>query len=174
MIKKILVGLAALVVVVALVGMLLPRNVRIQRTITIDRPAASIYGIVNSLRQFPNWSPWQHLDPAMTQTFEGPAEGVGAKMTWSGNDKVGSGTQVITGSVPGKLVTFDVDFAKEGISKAAIELTPSATGTRVTWTLDTDMGAGPIGRYFGLMMDRMIGKDYEAGLAKLKSVAEKP
>ena len=110
----------------------------------------------------------------MKQSFDGPPDGVGAKMTWSGNDKVGSGTQVITGSVPDKLVSFDVDFGKMGVSKAQISFEPAASGTRVTWSFDADMGAGPIGRYFGLMMDGMIGKDYAAGLAKLKAIAEKP
>jgi hypothetical protein len=172
MIRKILLGVALIAVVLVLVGFLLPRNAHVERSTRIDRPAASIYSIVNSMRQFPKWSPWQDLDPNMKQQFDGPADGVGARMSWSGNDKVGSGTQVITGSTPDKLVNFDVDFGKMGVAKAAIRLVPDGNATDVTWTLDVDMGAGPIGRYFGMMMDRMVGKDYATGLAKLKRLSE--
>jgi len=172
MIKKILLGLGLVAVIILLAGYLLPRNAHIERSIRIDRPAASVFAIVNSMRQFPKWSPWQDLDPNMKQKFDGPAEGVGAKMSWSGNDKVGSGTQIITGSAPDQRVNFDVDFGKMGVAKAAISLIPAGNSTDVTWTLDADMGAGPIGRYFGLMMDRMVGKDYATGLARLKRLSE--
>jgi uncharacterized protein YndB with AHSA1/START domain len=172
MIKKILLGLILIAVVLTLVGFLLPRGAHVERTIKIDRPPAQIFAIVNSMHRFADWSPWQHLDPNMKQSFDGPAEGVGAKMSWSGNDKVGSGTQTITASTPDKLVNFDVDFGKQGLAKASIKLVPDGSATNVTWTLDADMGPGPFGRYFGLMMDRMVGKDYESGLAALKRLSE--
>jgi effector-binding domain-containing protein len=108
----------------------------------------------------------------MRQTTEGARDGVGAKLHWSGNDKVGSGTQLITASTPDRSVASDIDFGKMGVAKSTILLDPQDSSTRVTWTLDVDVGASPIGRYFGLMMDRMIGKDYERGLSKLKALVE--
>jgi effector-binding domain-containing protein len=150
----------------------LPRNIRVERSVSIARPASLIYATVNSFQLFPKWSPWQSLDPNMRQTTEGAREGVGAKLVWSGNDKVGSGTQVITASTPNRSIASDIDFGKMGVAKSNIVLVPQESSTRVTWTLDVDMGAGPIGRYFGLLMDGMIGKDYEKGLSKLKTLVE--
>ncbi|MGB6353093.1 MAG: SRPBCC family protein [Steroidobacteraceae bacterium] len=172
MLKKILISLVALLVVLAVVGLLLPRNIRVERSVSIARPASLIYATVDSFQLFPLWSPWQSLDPNMHQSTQGARDGVGAKLIWSGNDKVGSGTQLITASVPNRSVASDIDFGKMGVAKSTILLNPQGSSTEVTWTLDVDMGASPIGHYFGLMMDRMIGKDYEKGLSKLKTLVE--
>jgi effector-binding domain-containing protein len=187
MLKKILVSLVALLVLLAVVGLLLPRNIRVQRSVSIARPASLIYATVDSFQLFPLWSPWQSLDPNMHQSTQGARDGVGAKLVWSGNDKVGSGTQLITASVPNRSVASDIDFGKMGVAKSTILLNPQGannqganpqgsnsegSSTEVTWILDVDMGASPIGHYFGLMMDRMIGRDYEKGLSKLKTLAE--
>jgi effector-binding domain-containing protein len=171
MLKRILVGLVAVLLVLAVIGLLLPRGIRVERSVVIARPASLVYATVNSFQLFPQWSPWQALDPNMRQSTEGPRDGVGAKLVWSGNDKVGSGSQVITASTPDQSVASDLDFGR-GVAKSVILLVPQGSSTRVTWRLDVDMGASPIGHYFGLMMDRMIGKDYEAGLSKLKTLLE--
>lgn len=170
--KRLLVIVVCVLVVLAVIGLLLPRNTRVSRSITIARPASLVYATVNSFQLFPKWSPWQDLDPNVHQTMEGPRDGVGAKLVWTGNDKVGSGTQVITASTPNESVASDLDFGKMGVAKAALLLAPAGSSTRVTWTLVIDMGASPISHYFGLMMDRMIGKDYETGLNKLKTLIE--
>ena len=172
MLKRILVIVVIVVAVLAVVGFLLPRNTRVSRSITIDRPPSMVFATVNSFQLFPKWSPWQDLDPNMHQTAEGAREGVGAKLVWSGNDKVGSGTQLITASTANESVASDIDFGKMGVAKSTLLLAPAGSATRVTWTLDIDMGASPIAHYFGLMMDRMIGKDYETGLSKLKTLVE--
>ncbi len=172
MLKKILIFLVAVLILVAVVGLLLPRNIRVERSVNIERPASLIYATVNSFQLFYKWSPWQSLDPNMRQITEGARDGVGAKLIWSGNDKVGSGTQLITASTPDRSVASDIDFGKMGVAKSTILLDPQNSSTRVTWTLDVDMGASPIGHYFGLMMDHMIGKDYERGLSKLKALVE--
>ena len=172
MLKKILIFLVAVLILVAGVGILLPRNIRVERSVDIERPASLIYATVNSFQLFYKWSPWQSLDPNMRQITEGARDGVGAKLVWSGNDKVGSGTQLITASTPDRSVASDIDFGKMGVAKSTILLDPQNSSTKVTWTLDVDMGASPIGHYFGLMMDHMIGKDYERGLSKLKALVE--
>jgi len=131
-----------------------------------------VYATVNSFVLFPKWSPWQDLDPNMTQTTEGPRDGVGAKLVWKGNDKVGSGTQVITASTADKSVASDLDFGDMGAAKSSMTLSPDGNMTRVTWTVDVDMGANPIGHYVGLTMDGMLGKDFASGLSKLKTLVE--
>jgi hypothetical protein len=170
--KKIVIAVAGILVVLVVIGFILPRRAHVERSINIARPASLVFATVNSFQRFPEWSPWQDLDPQMKQTTEGPREGVGAKLVWSGNDKVGSGTQTITSSIPGKSVASDVDFGSMGIAKSVLILAPEGSVTHVTWTLDMDMGRSPIAHYFGLMMDRMIGKDYATGLAKLKRLVE--
>jgi effector-binding domain-containing protein len=172
MIKKILASLVVILVAAAGVGLLLPRHARVERVIVINRPASLIFATVNSFQQFPKWSPWQDLDPNMHQTREGPRDGVGAKLVWSGNDKVGSGTQLITDSTPDRSVASDLDFGSMGVAKSLLSLTPDGPATRVAWTLDIDMGANPIGRYMGLTMDRMIGPDFARGLSNLKKLLE--
>jgi uncharacterized membrane protein len=172
MLKKIIIGSVGIIAVLAVVGLLLPRQSHIERSITIDRPASRVFGVINSFKLFPRWSPWQHLDPNMKQTVEGPAEGVGATLKWSGNDKVGTGTQVITASTPNESVASDLSFGNMGTSKSVMHLSSDGKSTTVRWTLESDMGAGPVGRYFGLMMDSMVGKDFDAGLKNLKALLE--
>jgi effector-binding domain-containing protein len=172
MIRKILVGLVVVLVVLAVVGLILPRHVEVKRSVIINRPASLVYATVNSFALFPKWSPWQDLDPNMTQTTEGPRDGVGAKLIWKGNDKVGSGTQVITASTTDKSVASDLDFGDMGAAKSLMTLAPDGNATRVTWTVDVDMGANPIGHYIGLTMDGMLGKDFASGLNKLKTLVE--
>lgn len=172
MIKRIFIGLIALLVVLAVIGLLLPRHVQVKRFVTINRPASLVYATVNSFVLFPKWSPWQDLDPNMSQTTEGPRDGVGAKLVWKGNDKVGSGTQLITASTADQLVASDLDFGDMGVAKSLVTLTPDGNMTRATWTVDVDMGANPIGHYVGLTMDGMLGKDFAAGLSKLKNLVE--
>ena len=172
MIRKILIGLIAVVVVLAVVGLILPRHVQVKRSVAIDRPASLVYATVNSFVLFAKWSPWQDLDPQMSQTTQGPRDGVGAKLIWKGNDKVGSGTQTITASSANQSIASDLDFGDMGVAKSLVTLTPDGKSTTVTWTVDVDMGANPIGHYFGLTMDGMLGKDFATGLSKLKALVE--
>jgi effector-binding domain-containing protein len=108
----------------------------------------------------------------MHQGTEGPRDGVGAKLVWSGNDKVGSGSQTITAFVLNQSVDSDLDFGKMGVAKSRIVLTPDGNTTKATWTLVTDMGPNPVAHYFGLAMDHMIGPDFARGLGKLKTLLE--
>jgi effector-binding domain-containing protein len=172
MLKKILTVLIVVVVLIAVIGFLLPRHAVVKRSVTINRPASLVYATVNSFVLFPKWSPWQDLDPNMHQSTEGPRDGVGAKLVWKGNDKVGSGTQVITDSVPDQSMASDLDFGDMGTAKSLVTLTPDGSMTRATWAVDMDMGANPIGHYIGLTMDGMMGKDFASGLGKLKVLVE--
>ena len=172
MLKKILIALVAILVIAIVVGLLLPRQVKVQRSVVIDRPPSLIFATINSFQLFPRWSPWQDLDPNMHQTMEGPRDGVGAKLVWTGNDKVGNGTQIITAAAPDQSVATDLDFGSMGTAKSVMSLEPQGASTKVIWSVVVDMGANPVGHYFGLMMDGMMGKDFDTGLGKLKSLLE--
>ena len=173
MMRKIVGGLV--VAIIALVGAayMLPQIVHVERTTVIDRPAASIFPYLNSLHRANEWSPWTELDPNLKLSFAGPDEGIGAKMSWVGNKSVGSGSEVITQSIANRKVAVDLDFGDQGRAKAALTLTTIEHGTKVVWSVDIDVGNNPIGRYMGLSLDKMIGADYERGLARLKTLVEK-
>jgi effector-binding domain-containing protein len=171
--KRIVLFVVVLVVLLAGIGMLLPRTVHVERATSIGAPPATVFALVNGYRLFNKWSPWYALDPEAQYTFEGPDFGAGAKMAWaSAKRDVGSGSQTIVDSRPHEMVRTEFAFGDQWIVTAQFTLAPEGDGTKVTWGLDADMGAGPIGRWFGLMMDRKVGKDYESGLAALKTLAE--
>ena len=173
LLKKI--GVAIVIAVVALVGVayLLPRTVRVERSIVIDAPRATVFALVNGFRLFNKWSPWAPLDPEARYTYEGPDSGAGAKMAWSGDPKkVGSGSQEIVESRPPEMVRTQLDFGDQGTATALFTLAGEGSGTKVTWGFDSDLGMNPMSRYFGLMMDRILGPLYEKGLASLKTLAE--
>jgi effector-binding domain-containing protein len=122
---------------------------------------------------FNKWSPWSLRDPAAKYTWDGPEFGVGAKFSWASEKQdVGSGSQEIVESRTPEAVKVRLDFGEHGIAWSSWALAPEAGGTQTTWSCDIDMGAGPVGRYFGLMMDKWIGTDYAKGLENLKAFAE--
>lgn len=174
---KLLKILVAVLLVLAvgffLVAYLLPDRVRIERQISIDRPAGQVFAVVNDLRRFNDWSPWFDLDPEATYRHEGAEHGAGAKLHWSGNEQAGSGTLSIIGSEAPRRVATEINF--EGFpvpAQAELLIEPEGvSSSRVTWTFDTAL-QGPLARWFGLLMPRYIGADYEKGLARLKSVVE--
>ena len=172
--KKLLLAVVLLAAVLGGIGMLLPRKVHVERRVTIGAPQATVFALVDGFRPFAKWSPWQQLDPNMKVTLEGPDFGVGAKQSWTGDPKtVGTGTQEVVEVKAPELVVYKLDFAGQGPADARMTLSQAeAGGTQVVWGIDCDMGAGPVGRWFGLMMDKMIGKDFEKGLSNLKGVAE--
>jgi len=171
MLKKILIGLIALVVILVVVGLFLPSQVHLERSTTIDAPQSTVFTLVNGMQAFHTWSPWHEKEPDAEVEFSGPEQGVGSKMSWNGK-KVGTGTQEITASTPYSRVENHLDFGDQGTAEAYFELKDSDQGTRVVWGFDTEFGYDLAGRYFGLLFDRMIGPDYEKGLANLKARAE--
>lgn len=175
---RVLKWLGGITLVLALVfvagGFLLPREIHVERSVGISAPAAEVFPHVNSLKAGAEWSPWLDRDPNVALTYTGPDAGVGAKLEWaSEHPQVGNGSQEIVVSETDKAVETALDFGEMGLAKAAFLLEENAGVTTVTWSLDSDMGAGPVGRWMGLMMDSWVGGDYETGLANLKSLVEK-
>ncbi len=166
-------GILILLGVLLVAGsLLLPARTHVERSITIQRPPAEVFATLNSFRRFNEWSPWFAADPQARYAYEGPAEGVGAGMRWSGNQAVGTGSQRIIESQPPARVVVALDFGGHP-SVATYTLRAEGAGaTRVTWAFDTEHGYNPMSRWFGLLFDRMIGPDYERGLASLKTLLE--
>jgi len=171
--KRLLILLLGLAVIFVIVGFFLPKQVNVERSISIDAPPHVVYGLVDNFERFNEWSPWAKMDPDTKYTYSGPESGVGAKLSWeSDNPNVGSGYQEIIEAIPDELVKNHLDFGENGKGNAAFLLKPEGEGTHVTWAFETDFGQNLIGRYFGLFMDKMLGPHYEEGLASLKKLAE--
>jgi uncharacterized protein YndB with AHSA1/START domain len=172
--KKILAGV--LVVIVAFLGFVAtrPDSFRVERSIVVQAPPEVLFSIVNDFRNGAKWSPWEKLDPNMKKTFSGPQTGVGSVYEWEGNDEVGKGRQEITLVEPPNKVVSSLHFIKpfEAHNEAEFLFVKEGEGTRVTWAIS---GPSPfISKLFGVFMDmdKMIGKDFEKGLADLKKLAE--
>lgn len=169
---RILIGLVVLAVLFAAAGFLLPREVSISRSVKIEATPDKVFPHVNNLKSFTAWSPWQAMDPAMAQTFDGPEEGVGAKMTWA-SKVVGDGTQEIVASTLNERVENSLTFSGMSPSTAVFSLEEAGGATMVYWDLKSDMGMNPVARWVGfLMMDGWVGGDFEKGLASLKAKVE--
>jgi uncharacterized protein YndB with AHSA1/START domain len=174
MLAKIIIALVVLLIVFAVVVALRPAEFRIARSTVIAAPAAIVFAQVNDFHAWPEFSPWAKLDPAMTTTYAGPAAGVGAAYAWAGNPKVGEGQMTITESRPNELVRIRLEFLKPFKATNTAEFTFKAEGgqTAVTWSMS---GVNSfMFKAAGLFMnvDKMVGDDFEKGLANLKAVAE--
>jgi uncharacterized protein YndB with AHSA1/START domain len=173
MFKRLLLGLAALAVLLLAAGLFLPRSAHVERSMVTSASPERVFALVDGFARFNEWSPWAELDPATVYEYSGPASGVGARMQWSSKDpSVGSGSQEVIAVEPGRSVTNRLDFGPQGLATARIDVRPEGSGSRVTWSMDSSFDDDYLGRYFGLFFDRMIGPDYEKGLAKLKALAE--
>ena len=151
----------------------LPREVSVARSVEIDAPPSEVFPHVNSLKAGANWSPWLERDPDVQLTYSGPDEGVGAKLEWaSEHPQVGNGVQEIIASETDKQVSAALDFGPMGTAVANFDLVETGGKTDLTWGFTTDLGMNPMARWMGLMMDRWVGRDYEAGLSNLKALVE--
>lgn len=174
MLKKIGIGLGVVLLALLVAIATRPDTFRVERTATIAAPADVVFGYVNDFHQWNQWSPFENLDPNMKKTFTGTPSGVGAVYSWAGNSKAGEGRMAIKESAPNQRVVIDLQFLKpiKTTNVAEFSFKPAAEGVRVTWAMYGDNNI--IGKAFSLVasMDKMVGKDFEQGLAKLKTVAE--
>jgi len=171
---KWILGIVAVLVVVFLAGSLLidPRY-RVERSTVVNAPPAKIYPLIAAPKEWVRWTVWNEREPGMKTTFSGPPSGQGAKWEWEGKD--GKGNMEFTAAEPDKSITYRLGFVEMNMfSTGALTLTPQGNNTRVSWTNEGDMGRNPMMRWFAPFMDKMMGPDFEGGLAKLKALAEKP
>jgi uncharacterized protein YndB with AHSA1/START domain len=173
--------IAIVVVLILIIATLLgyaatrPKTFKVQRSTTIQAPAEKVFTLINDFHNWPLWSPWEKLDPAMKKTISGAPTGKGAIYEWEGNSKAGKGRMEIVDSNAPSRMDIKLDFEKPFRSNNRTEflLAPQGSATQVTWTM-----TGPSAFMMRLMgifmnMDNMIGKDFDAGLAGIKALAEK-
>ena len=171
--KVLVLGLIGLVLALAVIGLALPRNVHIERSTVIAAKPATVFNYLNGWKNFNDWSPWAELDPNTKYSSEGPATGVGAKQSWFSDDpNVGNGSQEITAVETNKAITIKLMLPDMEPSVVTQTLIPEGEGTKVIWAMDADMGVSPLNRWFGLLLEKFIGPDYEKGLAKMKPLIE--
>ena len=174
MFKKVLIALVVLIAGFAVVVAMQPSDFKVERTATIDAPAAKVFPHVNDLHKWDAWSPWAKLDPKAKVAFEGPEAGKDAAMSWAGNSAVGAGQMTIVESRPDDLVSLKVDFTEpmEGTSTSEFAFKPGGQSTSVTWTMASRHDF--IGKAMCLIMNgkKMIGDEMDKGLTQLKAVAE--
>ena len=167
--------LAIAIAVVLILAATKPDTFRVQRAITVRAPAEKVFPLINDFHQWGSWSPYENKDPAMKRSYSGPISGKGAVYGWEGNKNVGSGRmEILEASAPSKVV-IKLDFFApfEGHNTAEFTMLPQGDATHLTWLMH-----GPAPFMSRLMqvfmnMDRMIGKDFETGLANLKKATEK-
>ncbi|MEO8427589.1 MAG: SRPBCC family protein [Verrucomicrobiota bacterium] len=174
MLKIILIALPVIVVVFLIIVALRPSEFRVTRAARVSAPPAAVFAHVNDLHKWEAWSPWAKMDPAAKSTFAGSPAGPGASMAWAGNNKVGEGSMTITESRPNELIRFRLDFLKPFKASNTAEFTfkPEGKQTAVTWSVTGRNNF--MFKAVGLFMncDKMLGGQFEQGLANLKSVTE--
>lgn len=174
MLKIILGTLAVIIVGFVVVVALQPAEFRVARSATMSAPAAAVFAQVNDLHKWEAWSPWAKRDPAMKQTYDGAPAGVGAISAWAGNREVGEGRMTITESRPGELIRFRLEFFKPFTATNTAEFAFKSEGnqTTVTWSMagNNNFMAKAVGLFMN--MDRLVGGDFEKGLAAMKALVE--
>ncbi len=174
MLKKILLGVGALVLVLLAVVANRPDTYHVERSTTINAPAEAVFAVVGDLKNWPSWSPWEKRDPGMRKTFSTDTTAPGATLEWQGNKDVGKGKMTIVGSNPPSLIQLQLEFLEPFAStaRATYEMKPAGAGVNFTWSMDGENNF--VGKAFSMFMDmdKMIGGDFEQGLANLKRVVE--
>lgn len=175
MLKIVLIAIAVIVVVFLAVVAMQPSDFRVVRSATIAAPAPAVFAQVNELRKWEAWSPWAKKDPQMKQTYEGAPAGTGAITAWAGNHEVGEGRMTIVESRPGELIRFKLEFFKPftATNTAEFAFRPEGNQTVVTWSMSGQKNLIAKALHLFMDVDKMIGGDFEAGLANLKTVTEK-
>ncbi len=175
MLKIVLIALPSIVVLLLIVIAFQPSAFRITRSARFAAPPATVFDQINNFHNWAAWSPWARLDPDARNHFDGPASGTGAAFSWAGNSKVGEGHMRITDSRPSELILIDLVFLKPFAATNITEFTfrPDGDGIAVTWTMSGKNSF--MGKAAGLFMncDKMVGGQFEQGLANLELVVAK-
>jgi uncharacterized protein YndB with AHSA1/START domain len=172
MLKKI--GIVVVVLLVVLIAVIYtrPDEFEVTRSRTLTAPPETVYAQIADFRRWPQWSPWEERDPNMKREFSGAESGNGAKYSWVGNKDVGEGRMTITEAQPTERVAILLEFHEPFAATSVTEfrLAPSGQGTKVDWTMRGENGFPAKAMSLFMNMDKMIGDDFDAGLAKLEKV----
>jgi hypothetical protein len=175
MLLKIVGALVGLAVVLGLIGFALPGHYRVERNAVIAAKPAAIFPLIGDLKAWSQWGVWFRRDPAMQFAYSPSTTGVGAWSEWRSKSQ-GNGKMTISSVQAPALFEYRIEFPDMGmVSTGTMVLVPGADGaTQVKMGMEGDLGRNPVNRWFGLFMDRMIGPDFDAGLANLKRISEAP
>jgi Polyketide cyclase / dehydrase and lipid transport len=176
MLNWILLAVAAIVALFVVIVALQPSDFRVERSAAMAASAPAVFAQVNDLQNWRAWSPWEKLDPQLKRAYEGPAAGSGAQYAWAGNKDVGEGRMTILESRPGELVRIKLEFFKPfaAVNSTEFRFTPVADGgTAVTWSMSGQNNFIARAICLFVNMDKMVGGQFEQGLAQMKTVVEK-
>lgn len=174
MLKKLAILTAIALAIFVVIVSVQPADFGISRKIRIAAPAEVIYPHVNNLHLWDNWSPWAKMDPNSVAAYEGPQQGVGTIMRWSGNHEVGAGSMTITDNDPNRYIAIRLDFIEpmEATNHTKFTFTPEGDSTIVKWTMTGKNSFSGKAASLVFDMEKMIGEQFEKGLKNLKSIAE--
>jgi uncharacterized protein YndB with AHSA1/START domain len=171
----IVVVLAIAIAIILVLAATKPGTFSVRRATTVKAPPERIFPLINDFHQWGSWSPYENKDPAMKRSFSGAADGKGAVYGWEGNKNVGSGRmEILDTSEPSKIV-IKLDFFTpfEGHNTAEFTMLPQGDATNLTWLMHGPASFMSKVMQMFINLDKMIGKDFEIGLANLKRLTEK-
>jgi hypothetical protein len=174
MLIKILIAVAIIIIVFVVIVALQRSEFRVARSATMSAPAPTVFAQVNDFHKWEAWNPWGKIDPAIKQTYEGAPAGIGSVYTWVGNNEVGEGRMTITESRPSDLIVIKLEFFKPFAANSIAEFTfkPEGSQTAVTWSMTGENNFMAKAIHLFMSMDKMIGGQFDKGLASMKSVVE--
>jgi uncharacterized protein YndB with AHSA1/START domain len=148
----------------------------VRRAETIDAPPKRVYDQIADFHRWTSWSPWEDVDPQLRRTYSGAPAGAGAVYTWSGNRKAGQGRMEIVEATEPSKVRIDLTFEKPWKARNDTEFTiePQGAGSRVTWTMTGKKTLMTKVMGVVMSMDKLLGRDFEMGLRRLKETTEQP
>jgi len=169
-----LIALAILIGIFVAVVAMQPSAFRIERSATMSAPTEAVFAQVNDFHNWDGWSPWAHLDPTMKQTYEGSPSGSGAKYAWVGNKDVGEGRMTIMENRTNEFIRINLEFIRPFRATNTSEFTFKSDGqkTAVTWSMSGTKKFMFKAMGLFMSMDKMVGKDFEKGLATMKELVE--
>jgi uncharacterized protein YndB with AHSA1/START domain len=172
--KRILLWILILIVSLSLIAFFLPKKVYVERTTVINASPGSVYSLLVNLKTYDSWMTWNQIDPHMKKQYGDTTEGRGAWYKWqSDNANVGNGKLTIIEAIPSQKVITLLEFEGSDAAVGGWELKDKASATEVKWHMDADMGNNPVARWMGiLVIDKMIGDEFNKGLVNLKKLAE--
>jgi len=175
MLVKILLGVAVMIVILVIVIATRPAKFRIERSIKIAAPPASAFALVNDFHRWGAWSPWEKMDPNLQRTYAGAESGQGAIYSWKGNNKVGEGRMTIEQVQPDSKLVIKLEFFRpfKATNTATFTFIPDGDGTTVNWAMDGCNGFVSKAFHMLMDMDKLVGADFERGLAAMKDQAER-
>lgn len=170
MLRRLVISALGLIIALVVGSYLIPAKQQVERSRVINQPPEKIWPLIVDPRAWNQWSPWYEKDPQMKIMYEGEATGKGARWSWQ-SDSQGSGSmQIVDAQEPSK-IAYTMAFDGMGVASGQFSLTPKDQGTLVVWSFESDAGANPMARWFGLLVDRFVGPEFEAGLEKMSDIA---